>query len=200
MGGDHCGIITAIKRLQKKLHTSDQSGVQFFLTSLCPNVIILDSSQVNQTTETTEMYKEYEVLTLGAELKKLLEKKSEPLMQKYGLRKIELDILAYLASGHYGDTAKDIMGQKHISKAHVSKSIDNLKALGFIRLHEDREDHRFNHIFLMEKSDAVIKDFLKVHEECWHVLLHGISEEERIFLDQICGRMQQNITEELRKL
>ena len=34
------------------------------------------------------MYKEYEVLTLGAELKKLLEKKSEPLMQKYGLRKI----------------------------------------------------------------------------------------------------------------
>ena len=30
------------------------------------------------------MYKEYEVLTLGAELKKLLEKKSEPLMQKYG--------------------------------------------------------------------------------------------------------------------
>ena len=81
------------------------------------------------------MYKEYEVLTLGAELKKLLEKKSEPLMQKYGLRKIELDILAYLASGHYGDTAKDIMGQKHISKAHVSKSIDNLKALGFIRLH-----------------------------------------------------------------
>ena len=102
------------------------------------------------------MYKEYEVLTLGAELKKLLEKKSEPLMQKYGLRKI--------------------------------------------RLHEDREDHRFNHIFLMEKSDAVIKDFLKVHEECWHVLLHGISEEERIFLDQICGRMQQNITEELRKL
>ena len=176
MGGDHCGIITAIKRLQKKLHTSDQ------------------------TTETTEMYKEYEVLTLGAELKKLLEKKSEPLMQKYGLRKIELDILAYLASGHYGDTAKDIMGQKHISKAHVSKSIDNLKALGFIRLHEDREDHRFNHIFLMEKSDAVIKDFLKVHEECWHVLLHGISEEERIFLDQICGRMQQNITEELRKL
>ena len=146
------------------------------------------------------MYKEYEVLTLGAELKKLLEKKSEPLMQKYGLRKIELDILAYLASGHYGDTAKDIMGQKHISKAHVSKSIDNLKALGFIRLHEDREDHRFNHIFLMEKSDAVIKDFLKVHEECWHVLLHGISEDERIFLDQICGRMQQNITEELRKL
>ena len=98
------------------------------------------------------MYKEYEVLTLGAELKKLLEKKSEPLMQKYGLRKIELDILEYLASGHYGYTAKDIMGQKHISKAHVSKSIDNLKALGFIRLHEDREDHRFNiSIFILHQ-------------------------------------------------
>ncbi len=146
------------------------------------------------------MYKEYEVLTLGAELKKLLEKKSEPLMHKYGLRKIELDILAYLASGHYGDTAKDIMGQKHISKAHVSKSIENLKAQGFIRLHEDRSDHRFNHIYIMEKSNAVIEDFMKVHEECWQILLRGITEEERNYLEEICGRMQRNITEELGKL
>ena len=55
------------------------------------------------------IYQEYEVLTLGTELKKLLEKKSEPLMKKYDLRKIELDILAYLSTNACGDTAKEIM-------------------------------------------------------------------------------------------
>lgn len=30
MGGGHCGIITAIKRLQKKLHTSDQKRCASF--------------------------------------------------------------------------------------------------------------------------------------------------------------------------
>lgn len=146
------------------------------------------------------MYKEYEVLTLGAELKKLLEKKSEPLMQKYGLRKIELDILAYLSNECCGDTAKDIMEKKHISKSHVSKSIDNLKARGFIFLSEDREDHRFIHIRLSKEADAVIKDYLKIHEECWSIVLTNVSEEERILLEQICVKMQGNIVRELEKL
>ncbi len=146
------------------------------------------------------MYKEYDVLTLGSELKKLLEKKSEPLMQKYGLRKIELDILAYLSNGRCGDTAKDIMEKKHISKAHVSKSIDNLKARGFIFLSEDRTDHRFIHIRLSGEADPVIEDFLKIHEECWRILLTDISEEERVLLEQICAKMQGNIVRELEKL
>lgn len=34
MGGDHCGIITAIKRLQKKLHTSDEKRCAVFLDIL----------------------------------------------------------------------------------------------------------------------------------------------------------------------
>ena len=95
------------------------------------------------------------------------------------------------------------MGQKQrISRIMIAVIAGILVLYAFMQvpLHPVKKVQDGINRFLMEKSDAVIKDFLKVHEECWHVLLHGISEEERSFLDQICGRMQQNITEELRKL
>ena len=81
------------------------------------------------------MYEEYEILTLGQLLKKLLEKRSLPIMEQYGLRKVELDILSFFAiQERQGDTAKDIMLTKHISKSHISKSVDNLKKRGYIVL------------------------------------------------------------------
>ena len=98
------------------------------------------------------MYEEYDILNLGQQLKKLLEKKSMPIMQKYDLRKVELDILSFFSiQEREGDTAKDIMLTKRISKAHVSKSVDNLKRRGYISLEEDKKDHRRIHISLTEE-------------------------------------------------
>ena len=142
-------------------------------------------------------YKEYEVLTLGTELRKLLEKKSEPLMKKYGLRKIELDILADLSSGGCGDTAKEIIERKHISKAHVSKSIDNLKTHGLITITEDCKDHRYMHILLSEKAKDVVEDFMEIHKECTNIVFRGITQEEKTAISKICQKMQENIQKEL---
>lgn len=139
------------------------------------------------------MYQEYEILTLGTELKKLLEKKSEPLMKKYDLRKIELDILAYLSSESCGDTAKEIMEKKHISKAHVSKSIDNLKNHGLITLNEDSKDHRYLHITLSKRAKDIVAEFMEVHKECKRIIFSEITEEERTQISNICKKMQENI-------
>ena len=139
------------------------------------------------------MYQEYEILTLGTELKKLLEKKSEPLMKKYDLRKIELDILAYLSSESCGDTAKEIMEKKHISKAHVSKSIDNLKNHGLITLNEDSKDHRYLHITLSAKANVVVAEFMAIHEECRRIVFSMLTKEEMEQISNICKKMQENI-------
>lgn len=145
------------------------------------------------------MYQEYEILILGKQLKTLLEKKSLPIMQKYDLRKVELDILSFLAYHRDGDTAKDIMLTKHISKAHISKSLDNLKQRGYIRLEEDIEDHRRVHIFLTANAEPVLQTFLEVRQECKVLLFQNISQIEKDSLHEILKKVQKNIDIELGK-
>ena len=77
--------------------------------------------------------------TCGMNMRKLLEKKSEVLVQKYGVRNVELEILLFLYHSSCGDTAKDIVEQKNLSKAHISKSVDNLRTKGFVVLIEDEK-------------------------------------------------------------
>lgn len=144
------------------------------------------------------MYEEYEILALGQQLKKLLEKKSMPIMQKYDLRKVELDILTFFSiRGREGDTAKDIMLTKHISKAHVSKSLDNLKQRGYIFLEEDKKDRRRVHISLTEGGNKVLQEFMEVRNTCKKILFRDITEEEMCILLQIMERMQENVKEHL---
>lgn len=142
---------------------------------------------------------DYEMIISGTQLKKLLEKKSEPIMKKNDLRTVELEILIFLFQKIYGDTAKEIIKMKHMSKAHISKSIDNLKSRGFILLNEDYEDHRIVHMELTQKADEVIKESLAVRDECRNIMFRGISEKEQDLINQILKRVSCNINEELKK-
>lgn len=144
------------------------------------------------------MYEEYEILTLGQLLKKLLEKRSLPIMEQYGLRKVELDILSFFAiQERQGDTAKDIMLTKHISKAHISKSIDNLKKRGYIVLEEDVLDHRKIHISLTTEGTKVLEQFMKVRNTCKEILFQNITQTEKEVLVQVLEKMQKNVAENL---
>ena len=78
--------------------------------------------------------------TCGMKMRKLLDKKSEVFAQKYGVRNVQLEILLFLSQSPSGDTAKDIVEEKNLSKAHISKSVDNLRAKGFVVLTEDEND------------------------------------------------------------
>ena len=144
------------------------------------------------------MYEEYDILNLGQQLKKLLEKKSMPIMQKYDLRKVELDILSFFSiQEREGDTAKDIMLTKRISKAHVSKSVDNLKRRGYISLEEDKKDHRRIHISLTEDGNQVLQEFTEVRKRCKEILFQNITKEEMYLMIQVMEKMQRNVNEEL---
>ena len=74
-----------------------------------------------------------EIVLSGIQLKKLMEHMELPIMEKYQLRPVELDILVFLYHSK-GNTAKEIMKKKCISKAHISKSIDNLYSKGYVKL------------------------------------------------------------------
>ena len=58
----------------------------------------------------------YDLITSGLQLRKLLAKRVEPIMEEYGLRPVELDILEFITKENI-DTAKEIIHRIHLSKS-----------------------------------------------------------------------------------
>lgn len=135
----------------------------------------------------------------GMKMRKLLDKKSEVLTQKYGVRNVELEILLFLYHSPCGDTAKDIVEEKNLSKAHISKSVDNLRAKGFVVLTEDENDRRKRHIELTQKAVEAAKEMLEVHNECKEVIMRYVTEEEKQVMNRVMEKMLASLDEELQK-
>ncbi len=138
-----------------------------------------------------------DVVMFGIQLKKLVARKVEPIMQEYNLRPVELDILVLLQKEKNVDTAKSIIERKHLSKAHISKSIENLRMGAFIQITEDDIDHRILRIRLTEKSNEVISKVNEIYAECREVMQKGISSVELEVVKKVILKMNENINYEL---
>lgn len=138
-----------------------------------------------------------ELLVFGAMVKKLAEKNFEPIIQKYNLRSVELDLLVFMDHGDFGNTARDFMYARHLSKAHISKSVENLKKRDLIRLNEDPEDRRVLHISLTGEAKEIVQAVEAKKEEYRKLIYQGITIEEQQVLEQTFQKMLQNIKHEL---
>lgn len=58
--------------------------------------------------------------------KKLYAVSLEPVYKQYGLTKMELDIILFLANNPGYDSAKDIIERRLLTKSHVSTTIKSL--------------------------------------------------------------------------
>ncbi len=138
-----------------------------------------------------------EMMLQGICLKKLLEKKMAPLMQEYGLRPVELDILFFLDMQKGVDTARELIRIRHLSKAHISKSVDNLRKRGFITLMEDGEDHRLMHIRCTERAKEAAARVRSVYQECQNIVMKDITAEEYRQMEIVLGKISRNVEREL---
>lgn len=138
-----------------------------------------------------------ELLSVARQIKKLINKKMEPVLAGWELKPIEVDILVFLNNHSYVDTSKEIMKVFHLSKAHISHSLDNLRENGYIRLAEDMKDHRIMHIIIEEKAKDIIDKVDRVYCSCKDVIQTGITRDEILALKSIIHKINDNIENEL---
>lgn len=139
------------------------------------------------------MYGTYELFGTNQQMKKIMEKACERLMETCQLRRVELDILYIISHAGERDTAMDIVKLQHLSKAHVSKSVDNLKQSGYIALVEDEADRRKVHIRVTSKAIPVMEEFESVRREVLRRLFNGVTEEEKQCLRNVLRKIMQNM-------
>ena len=136
---------------------------------------------------------ELEGIMNGQQFKRVYERKCEPLMKKYDLRKIELDVLFFLHSYESFDTAKDIVNQKCLSKAHVSKAIENLAERRFVMTSSNSQDRRCVHLSITTEADPILAEMESLWQELERCMYRNVSVDERTVFTSVLNKIARNI-------
>jgi len=136
-------------------------------------------------------------LLYGMQYRHLLEQRSEPLMKKYHLQRIDLMILIYLANAGDKDTSRDIQSLNMFTKGHISQSLSRLKKNGYLEIRRDKEDRRCTHNILTEKAGPARQEMGRISSEIEEIVFRGLTEEELQNFSTISSKIDQNISNSL---
>ncbi|MCC2256209.1 MarR family winged helix-turn-helix transcriptional regulator [Ruminococcus sp. CLA-AA-H200] len=134
-----------------------------------------------------------DTLLYGMQFRRLLEKEMRPVETKYGLQKVDMQVMLYLRHAGEHNTLKDIMRLNMFTKGHISQSLSRLREKGYVRMEQDTEDRRCTHNYLTEEADLIIGQIEKISGKIREITLEGVTEEEREILVSIAQRMNENI-------
>ena len=142
------------------------------------------------------MTNDFETLLNGQQFKKLYEKMSNLITEKYGLHKIEIEILLFLRNGRF-DTARDIAENKFFSKAHISHAIEHLTECGYLTGKADEQDRRCIHLELTKDAEPVCEELEKLRKGLADIIYKDVTEEEKRVMLQVGKKIAHNINKEL---
>lgn len=112
---------------------------------------------------------------------------------RHGLIKTEMDILLFLHNNPGFDTATDIVKHRHLSKSHVSKSIQSLKERGYLTTFYQGTNRRTVHLTLTDAANPAIIDGLRAQERFSSILLADFTEEEKVQFQTYLCRIADNL-------
>lgn len=134
-----------------------------------------------------------EAFLYGTQFRRLMEKELEPVERRYGLQKIDMHILFFLAKSADHNTAKDIVQLNMFTKGHISQSLTRLQKKGYIQIMQDKEDRRYTHNYLSGDADEIIQELKKAYRNIQDIILNGVTEEEQAVLASVAKKVGQNI-------
>ncbi|MEF9962385.1 MAG: helix-turn-helix domain-containing protein [Erysipelotrichaceae bacterium] len=114
-------------------------------------------------------------------------------LPQYNFAPSEIDILLFLSNNLSINTAKELGFYLQVSKSLICRSVDSLLKREFIRICEDENDKRIQHLLLNEKSNEVIK-VLKTSQIIFQQqILNGISENDLNVVKRVVSVIDENV-------
>lgn len=114
---------------------------------------------------------------------------SKPVCAKYGLTRMEYDILMFLHNNPQYDTAAEIVRVRMLTKSHVSSAVKTLEEKGFLTGRFKDGGHKAVRLTITEKADPLIRDGEAAQLAFGEALFRGFSPEERRLCRDLFNRM-----------
>ena len=133
------------------------------------------------------------LFTRSQGLRKLYGNLCAPLLARYGLTQLELDIILFLANNPEYDTARDIVEKRHLAKSHVSVGIDTLAGQGLLERFTREGNRKTIHLRLTEKAGPIVEEGREIQRQYGELLFAGFSKEDRRRLFTLLNRVAENV-------
>ncbi|MDE6025756.1 MAG: MarR family winged helix-turn-helix transcriptional regulator [Lachnospiraceae bacterium] len=133
-----------------------------------------------------------------SKFRRLNEQKLEKIMEKYDLRKIDMEIILYLHNYKDVRTAKDIAATEMFTKGHISQSVKRLREREYIIATQDMSDLRVQNLQLTDKAIPVITEVDGIKSDMEAYVFSGVTEEEIAVMKTVFAKMCDNINKLLK--
>ena len=110
-----------------------------------------------------------------------------------GLTKPEADVLLFLANNPQFRTAREVVSRRGLSKAYVSKAVEQLAGRGFLTVQVSAADRRVQQLRLTAAAQGPAKALRRAQLECFRQLTEGVTPEESTALGRLCQRVFENL-------
>lgn len=126
-------------------------------------------------------------------IKTLYSKCVGEICQKYGITRMELDILLFLANNPCFDTAQEIVEIRYLSKSQVSASVKTLEKSEYIRKEYAENNRKTAHLKICDGASGIVADGRKAQEKFVSIMTQGIPGEDLECLKRCMTNMMHNI-------
>lgn len=142
----------------------------------------------------------WDYFTHARTLELLYHKLQGPVLERYQMTQIELDVLLFLANHPGLDTAKDIVEIRRLTKSHVSAAVEALSKKGYLlRVHRP-DNRKLIHLSLLPEAAPAVADGQAKQRAFFQTLGQGFSSQERARLDALLLRVTENARQEYIRL
>lgn len=117
------------------------------------------------------------------------------LSESVGLSSSELKVLAFLHAKPSNDTAQWTATQLGISKALVSKVVEQLCAKGYLVQAQDKDDRRCYHLIVQDAAKPLLEGINEQFIRSWEIISRDISDEEFKQYLNVMSKIIRNIAE-----
>lgn len=133
-------------------------------------------------------------------IKKLYTVSLEPVYKQYGLTKMELDILLFLANNPGYDSAKDIIERRLLTKSHVSTSIKSLIEKKYLKSTYLHNNNKTVHLVLLESSNEIINAGQLVQKNFIETIFKDFTATEKQIIFDSFSKISKNANKALKKI
>ncbi len=123
----------------------------------------------------------------------------KPVCARFGLTRLEFDILMFLHNNPQFTTAADIVRIRKFAKSNVSTSLKALEERGLISRAHSEYDQKSNVIALLAASAPIVSEGEDAQQRFGRTLFEGFSEDElqlcKTLFDRVCDNAEKAMGE-----
>lgn len=136
------------------------------------------------------------LLTIRPAMKRRYAREMAPVLDKWQLNSMELDVLLFLGNNPGYDTASDMVQLRQLTKSHVSKAVESLTAKGLLAQERDQNNRRRVHLLLAPAAQPILAAGHQAQQRFVDVLTRGFSPEDMSTMQRMLELIARNAVSE----